>query len=409
MIYGALTQGHCTQRHTRITAHERSRDQRESVDPRRPAAGLPMTGDGGGDAPVTARDEDESGDRGHGHPPEPDVSHVVLDDLGDLIPWKARTAGGAASNEISIDRGTVSRIDGNTMTIRVSSSAEGHRVERTILPADLTKLADLELWVRSDRPADGSEARPFYLELRLGSTQLAIGAGGNDWHRLIPLAQANVWQPVPLALDDLPAQVRNALTQIRLTCVEATVPFAFNLDAILAVKDELLNDVDAALLDWLGGKLKLGNTAVPAIVEPAQAPNEPFFRIRNYSVVPAPQRSPSSGTRTDFTGIGFSIRPPSVPFDLFYTVEAATDARADAATMLEFALAKLTPRATLAVNGRPLTVESIDAPPLALTSVQSVPTVYVKVATAQQATAAREPAVPPFNRIDVEVDRRASA
>jgi hypothetical protein len=337
------------------------------------------------------------------------VSHVVLDDLSDLTLWKARTPGGAASNEVSIEPGTVSPINGHTMTIRASSSAEGHRVERTVPAVDLTRLADLALSVRSDRSADGSEGRPFYLELRLGSAALAIGVNGNDWHRLIPLAQANVWQPVLMALDDLPTQVRSGLTQIRFSCVEAAIPFTATLNAILAVKDELLRDVDAALRDRLDGKLELANAAVPALVEPAQAPSEPFFRVRNYSAAPAPERSPSSGTRTDFTERGFSIRPPSVPFDLFYAVEAVAGARADAATMLEFALAELTPRATLPVNGRPLTVESVDAPALTLTTVESLPTLYLKVGTAQPATAARKPAVPPFNRIDVEVDDRASA
>jgi hypothetical protein len=35
--------------------------------------------------------------------------------------------------------------------------------------------------------------------------------------------------------------------------------------------------------------------------------------------------------------------------------------------------------------------------------------VYLKVSTSQRAIAARDPAAPPFNRIDLEVDSRASA
>jgi hypothetical protein len=337
------------------------------------------------------------------------VSLLVVDDLADLAPWRARTPAGAASTAITFERGTVSRLGGPTMTIRATDSAEGHRLERTLPALDLTAFADLELWVRSDRVADGSDARPFFLEVRLGSAALAVGTAGNTWHRLIPVAAANVWQPVPLALDDLAAGVRGAVTQIRFTCVEATSPFALHLDGIAAISPELLADVDAALVARLGGQLSIRGVLVPAGVDPAQAPAPPFFRIRNYAVRPAPERSPSGGLRTDHTEQGFSIRPPSVPVDLFYAIDAVADDRADAARLLELALAELTPQATLEVAGRVSIVDSVEAPPLSLERVQTLPTLYVKVATSQRTRAVRERAVPPFNQIDVEVDSRASA
>ncbi len=337
------------------------------------------------------------------------MSHLVVDDLTNLAPWRARTPGGAASNAIKLEPDTESPLGGPTLTIRATADAQGHRVERARAAVDLTSFADLELWVRSDRVADGSDGRPFFFELRLGSAALAVGAAGNDWHRLIPVAAQDVWQPVPLALDDLPAAVRSALTAISFTCVDASTPFTIHLDRILAVSGELVGDVDAALLDRLGGKLEVAGAAVPAIVEPAAAPNGPFFRIKNYAVRPALERSPSGGIRTDHTEHGFSIRPPSVAVDLFYAIEAVADARADAARLLEFAFSDLAPRSTLDVAGRPLTVDWVEAPPLALPAIPTQPTLHVKVATSQRASAAREAAVPPFNRIDLEVDSRASA
>jgi hypothetical protein len=337
------------------------------------------------------------------------VSSVVVDDLSNLAPWRARTPAGAASSAITIGPAALSRLGGPTMTMTATSAALGHRVERTLAALDLSAFTDLELWIRSERIADGSDARPFFLELRLGAAGLAVGAASNTWHRLIPVAAADVWQPVPLALDDLPAAVRGALTEIRFTCVDASAPFALHLDAILAVKEEVLGDVDAALLDRLAGKLVLGGAPVLAAVAPAPAPNKPFFRIRNYAVRPAPERSPSGGVRTDHTEQGFSIRPPSVPVDLFYAIDGVADDRASAARLLEFAFGGLTPRSTLNVSGRPLTVEWVEAPPLSLSTIPSLPTVYVKVATSQRASAAHEAAVPPFNRVDVEVDSRASA
>src|SRR6266536_3055233 len=163
----------------------------------------------------------------------------------------------ARSNAIKLEPDTESPLGGPTLTIRATADAQGHRVERARAAVDLTSFADLELWVRSDRVADGSDGRPFFFELRLGSA-------GNDWHRLIPVAAQDVWQPVPLALDDLPAAVRSALTAISFTCVDASTPFTIHLDRILAVSGELVGDVDAALLDRLGGKLEVAGAAVPA-------------------------------------------------------------------------------------------------------------------------------------------------
>jgi hypothetical protein len=337
------------------------------------------------------------------------LSHLVIDDLGDIAAWRARTPGGAASSELAVEAGTMVRLGAPTLRIAGTIAASGHRAERTFGAVDLTGLDDLRLWIRSDRPADGSAARPFFLEVRLGSGQLAVGAQGNGWHRLLPVPSAGVWHAVPLALDDLPAAVRTAASAIRLTCVDAGAPFVVHLAALVAARDEMLADADAALAGRLDAKVEVGGVSAPAIVEPDAAPNPPFLRVRNYGVRPAPERSPSGGSRTDYTEHGFSIRPPSLPFDVLYEVEAVADSRGDAATMLEFVLRELTPLSTLDAGGRPLTVEWIEPPPLSLDATPAHPTVHLKVSTSQRAAAAGEAAVPPFNRIDVEVDSRATA
>ncbi len=294
------------------------------------------------------------------------------------------------------------------MRIRATASAQGHRVERTMGALDVSDFDDLGLWFRTDRVADGSDARPFFLEVRLGSGQLPIGSPENAWHRLVPLPETNVWRYVPLGLDDLPPTVSSGLSRIRFTCIDASVPFEMHVDRILALRDELLADVDSALVARLGGKVEVAGAPVPALIEPSAVPGGPFLRIRNYAARPAPERSPAGGTRTDYVEQGFSIRPPSVPFDLFYEIDAVADDRGDAARVLEFVLGDLTPVSTLDVAGRPLTVEWVESPPLG-PATPSQPTVHIRIATSQQARAAREVAVPPFNRVDVEVDARASA
>jgi len=332
------------------------------------------------------------------------MSRRVVVDLADLAAWQARTPGGTASTQVAIEPGAVSRLGGGTATVRGTVDAAGHRIERALAAIDLAAFDDLELWVRGDRPADGSEARPFFLELRLGSGELPIGDAANTWHRHIPVAVAGAWQPVPLALDDLAPAVRGSVTQIRFTCVDATTPFALHLDAIAAVRAELLLDVDAALTQRLGGRLQIDGAAVAAIVDPAPAPDMPFLRIRNYAIRPAEERSPSGGVRTDHAGQGFSIRPAALPVDIFYAIEPVADDRADAAALLQFAFAQFSPRSTLDVAGRPLTVEWVEGPPLELDDVTSQPRLHIRVGTSHRPQAARVAAVPPFNRVDLEVD-----
>jgi hypothetical protein len=322
------------------------------------------------------------------------LSHLVVADQADPGAWAARAPDGSASAAIAVAPGPVTPAGFPSTTIDAGPGAVGHAVERELGPVDLSAYDDLELWVRSDLAADGSDARPFFLEVRLG-------AAANAWQRFVPIGAAGAWQTVPLALDDLDPAVRGGVTQIGLTCVGA--PFALDLGPITALRPELLADVDAALVARLGA-------AAPAVVLPAETePAQPFFRITSYGARPAPERSPASGFRSDFTGQGFSIRPPSTPFDLFYAVDAVTADRADAARLLEHVYAELTPVAVLEAAGRPLTIESVDGPQLARTEIPGQPTVYLKVSTAQRATGAREPAVPPFNSIDVEADTRAVA
>jgi hypothetical protein len=181
------------------------------------------------------------------------LSHLDVDDLTELGAWAPRAPDGSPSTAITIEAGPATRLSGQTMRIVAGSGALGHRAERELAaPVDLSALDDLELWVRCDRVADGSDARPFFLELRLGSTALAAGASSDAWQRFVPVTTPDVWQTVPLALDDLAPAVRSAVTQIRLTCVDASTPFALDLDGIAAIHPDLLANDDAALAAFLG-------------------------------------------------------------------------------------------------------------------------------------------------------------
>lgn len=338
------------------------------------------------------------------------MSRRVVADVADAGLWPASTPAGEPSTELSVVVDPTGWSGAPAMTLAVNAGAEGHRVAHALAaPVDVSGFDDLELWVRGTRIADGSPASPLYMELRLGSAALEIGAVANPWHRLIPLSQTGAWQPVTIGLQDLPAEVRGAVAQLRLTCVEASEAFSLQLGAVGVRAAELLLDVDAALVRRLGSGLTVDGRPVEVIVDPATAPQAPFLRLRNYAVRPAEERSPSGGTRTDYTTRGFSIRPPAVAVDLFYAIEPVAPDRARAAAMFQHAFAELAPRATLDIEGRRVAVDWVEGPALEFDDISAQPALHVRVATAKRAIAAAAPGVLPFNDVNVEVDGRAIA
>jgi hypothetical protein len=337
------------------------------------------------------------------------MSRRTVADVADAGAWVALAPDATPSTAIAVELVAAGHDGEPAIAIAAQAGSEGHMVQRTLPAAvDLTAYDDLELWVRADRVADGSAARPLYLELTLGSEQLAAGAAGNTWLRMLAIGAPDAWQPVALALDDLPAGVRGALTELRLTCTDASTPFQLQLGEIAATRAELLLDVDSALARRVTRGLQLDGSAVAAVVDPGAAPAAPYLRIRNYAVRPAEERSPGGdGVRSDHTRRGFSLRAASVAVDLFYAIDAVADDRAHAAAMFQHAFAELAPRTTLDVDGRPLAVEWVEGPPLEFDDISDRPALHVRVATIQRPRARRTPVVPPYNNVAVEVDGRA--
>ncbi len=341
------------------------------------------------------------------------MSALVIEPFSTVAAWTAHRPDGSPSTAIAISPGGPPRVpplSAPSATLHADTGADGHYVERTGGPVDLTSMQDLLLWVRGTRRADGSAAAPLYLQVELGSTAVPVGAVTNTWRRMVPLLVPGTWEPVPLALADLPAAVRSGVTDVRLTCLDADTAWSLDVDAVLAVRPEVLADADAALLARLDGRLQVSGTAVPAVLLPVagQAPQPPVFRISNYDVRPDRATSPVDGPRTDYTDRGFAIRPPATVYQLDYAIEAVAADRTAGAAMLGFVLAELAPRATLLAAGRQMSAEWVDAPATAAPPVVAPPpdhpVVHVRVTAAQPGTGTAQRAVPPFNDISVEVD-----
>jgi hypothetical protein len=315
------------------------------------------------------------------------VPQLVIDDFANATLWAAFDPASAPSAEIVLAADTVHRgylPDATSLRLETSSSALGHFVTRTLGPLDMSNFSELRFWYRATRPADGTPLRPFQLRLQLGSVALPIGAPGNDWHRYLPAAPASGWQFVRVALDDLNPLVAGAVTAVRFTCVDATVPFTTWLDDLIACRPEIIADVDDALLGLLNGVLNIGGP-VPARVhvDGATPPPVPWLRLIHYEAAYSDIRTTSRRPRTDFTDTGYRVRPEAVAYDLYYRVEAATSDRVQQTTMLEFVMDTLGHRRTLLVNGTPLPLDRVPDLPV----VDDLPTLLslrYRVATLQE-------------------------
>lgn len=294
------------------------------------------------------------------------MTATLIDDFSSAAPWAALDPASAPSLEMALAADPQHRgyfADARSLRVNVSAGANGHFLQRVGGPVDLTAFTELRLWFRCDHACDGSAEHPFRLRLQLGSLALPVGAPGNVWHRYLPAFAPNAWQYVRLALDDLPATVRGAVTELRLTCVHAGDPWSALLDDLLACRPEIVADVSAALLELLDGQLVLA-APVPARVHVpgSVAPAVPWLSLVNYDVAYAGRRATGHRARTDFTDAGYRLRPETMAYDVHYRIEAQTADATEQARMLEFIVATLGHQRDLLVAGLPLLLEWIPRP-----------------------------------------------
>ena len=295
-----------------------------------------------------------------------DMPSVIIDSLDNAAPWSAFAPDGVTpSAELSIVVDSLRpRPNGDPQTAHVTGSANSlnHLLRRSLGPLDLTNFDELRLWINGERAADGTPARPFFLELRLGSVALPLGGAGNTWQRYLPVSLARGWEPLRIGIRDLPPAIRGAVTQIQLRSAADGMPLQCWLDDIIAVVDHMIADVDSALLLQLNGRLTLGGTPVVALVHPANGKvvqPRPYFEITNYDIVYSRERTESTRPRGDFSDTTFTLRPQADAYELYYQVTAVADDRATQVQMLEFLLRTLRARGDLVVNGFGLPMESI--------------------------------------------------
>lgn len=299
------------------------------------------------------------------------MPQVEVDAMNEAAPWGAFAPDGVTpSSELTVglESDTVRfGADGRSLRVTASRAATGHLLRRTLpAPLDLRALDELRLSLWSSRLTHGTGApQPFFLELRLGSDALGPDAPGNAWHRLLPVSSRSTWESVRLGLADLEPAVRGAVRVLQLRCVDAATPFTCFLDDLIAVREEMMGDLEAALVARLHGKLSLGGVSVPAVVHAPGAPVSlpaPYLLITQYEIAWSDARTPATRARSDFTARGSLLRPPSVGWDLHYQLQVFAPDRPSQARMLEFLLRAMGPRGELVVNGWPLPYEMVSPP-----------------------------------------------
>lgn len=343
------------------------------------------------------------------------MTFTLLDGMTDAGPWSGFEGDGvtpsavltlavdAEIHPLGRDAGS-GRIDG-------AAGALDHRLRRSFAGIDLSPHDELRLWVRADRPADGTPERPFYLEARLGNAALPIGDPQNGWHRFLPVSRTGSWELVSLALDDLPGQVRGSLERLELRCVDDSAPFTLWIDDLAAVREEMVGDVEAALVAELGGRLVLDGNPVPAHVEnPGQnAPQVPYVRLELVEIRRGSDRPRAGEVRRDYSGSGYRIAGAHYDFDLVYDIDAVSGSRQHTTRILELVLGRLAPRTRLAAAGRPVLV---DWRPIERSNlVEELNNNRVRLrfcVETRQVVGPPTPVVPTFNQVSIETEHAGS-
>ncbi len=331
------------------------------------------------------------------------MAFQVVDTMADSGPWTALQPDGVtASGDIAI-AADVNRFrfgaDARSGRITATAAALDHRLERPLPNLDLTTFDALRFWIQGSRAATGAAVQPFFLELRLASAAVALDAAANTWVRLLPISALDTWELVHLNLTDLPAAIRGAVNRIRLRCTDATSAFTCNLDDLIAVRLEMVQDVEAALIARLHNRLVLNGNQVAAMFyhttngQPPNPPNTPAMRLQRYHVHRADGHLQLDRPRQDYTGNGFAMGGRAMGYDLYYAVEVFTQTAAQHARVLEYLFEQFAPQGQLLVNNELLPVMWVETPAEALTALPQTVVFRFKVSTVQ-VLGTPEPVVP---------------
>lgn len=211
---------------------------------------------------------------------------------------------------------------------------------------------ELRFWFRSDRVADGSSDKPFYLAFEVTNST------GVLWQRLVPIKQKNVWELHSFWLADMPDTLKRSVQSFTLRSLDASVSFNAAMGDLIAVIPEPLQDVDATLLKELDQRFQVlvGGDLMPvrALVELPEIPGDralPYILITPWAVQPQLERCGSGELIDNYTVDGAYFRPPLGTVQLDYSIDVFAQNRSQKTYLLEQILDNFNRAPYLIVSG----------------------------------------------------------
>jgi hypothetical protein len=258
--------------------------------------------------------------------------------------------------------------DGKGMLIEAAAgggAGSAPYAERRFTPAlDLRRMDELRFWLRSNRPGDGTPARPFYLAFEADTDP---AAAGGPWQRLVPVSSRDGWELKTLWLGDMPSALRQAVAVLRLRSLDRTVAFRAAVDDLVATRPEPLADTDAALLRRFDKAFSVvvagASTKVPAVVSvPDNPPTEtpPYILIIPWKVLPLGRPAVARDIVDNHTAGGAFVRPPPGAVQLEYAVDVVADERQHKNEVLERILDSVARRPRIIVDNVPVELVGFD-------------------------------------------------
>jgi hypothetical protein len=143
-------------------------------------------------------------------------------------------------------------------------------------PLDLSAFEELRFWINADRRADGSARAPFWLELSYHDVA-DLPADEHRW--FVPVNAEETWEQRRIGIAN---DRRSAIDRFRFTVLDDR-PFSVAVDELLAVNEEMLVDLETALVALIGPGLAApdltdvplvatANAGAGSIIVPAGAP-----------------------------------------------------------------------------------------------------------------------------------------
>jgi hypothetical protein len=247
-------------------------------------------------------------------------------------------------------------------------------------PLDLSDFDELRLRVSSPGTADGSRRRPFVLEL---SYQDADDGPAEEHRWLVPTNLPDTWEQHGFGVAD---DRRGRITRFALRAL-TDIPFVARVDEFLAVREDVLADVESALVELLSGldaPVVFEETPFTEVADPEDLP-DPVLLVTLTDQREDPARGWNIPQRDSFRvrdgATVCSLRPAPRPVLAEYQVLPAASDRARSLALRGEILRRIGLDTGLRVNGTVLPVQTLLPPPLDIRK-RAVPApIYLHIGT----------------------------